>query len=268
MPQIPIEDIVDHNDDVMAFADSLTGQYDSYLDDLIRAIKMIMIDAPETTQNIRRINQIIAEYRRAALAIYDEFNEKVLIKQLQDFGLEESRWEVSAIRSAVKSNIKVTQPFRAQIWAAVTSEMIVFPDAKGAKLLGPFIKDWEAGQIKRMGDIIRTGYLTGKSSEQIVRELTGPKGFLRKNSKNAIKAMVITSTNHVSNVSRLKSFTDNDDLIGGYEIISVNDSRRTEICTRLNHKKVKWSDKYKPRPPFHPRCRTTTVALIRKEFAA
>ena len=38
------------------FAGSLANLFDPYLERLIREFKLIMMDAPETTQSIRRIN--------------------------------------------------------------------------------------------------------------------------------------------------------------------------------------------------------------------
>lgn len=263
MSQGLLQDAVSHNNDINAYALNLSSQFDGYLEDLVRMMKLIMLDAPETTQNIRRINQVVAEYRRAALEIFGNFNSSVLLSELEEFAVTESDWEFSSIRAAVNSSAVLSHPFRNEIWAAVNSNFLIFPDGKGVKMLEPFVKDWEAGQIRRISDIIRTGYLTGQTTKQIAKSISL---FLKKNTKNAIKAMTITVVNHVSNVARMLTLLENQDVVIGYEIISVNDSRRTEFCKHINHTKVKWSDKYKPLPPFHPRCRTTTVALIAKEY--
>ena len=52
------------------------------------------MDGPEETRNVRRINQLIAEWRSASLAIYGEYNDDILLAELNPFSADESEWQV------------------------------------------------------------------------------------------------------------------------------------------------------------------------------
>ena len=262
------------------FAGHLANLFDPYMDNLIRELKLIMIDAPETTQNVRRINQLIAEYRRAALSIYGEYNDDVLLKEFEPFSFDEADWQVKSLDSAITSDlVNITRPSNAQVWAAINAQPLVFPDSNGVALLQPFIKDWEVGQIKKVGDIIRTGFLTGRTSQQITKDIAGKNSYLDKQSRASIKTMVRTATNHISNIARQKVNADNDDIVIGYEIIATLDGRTSSICRHhdngrvFNKGLIIWADgsrvktKSKPMPAFHPNCRTSTAPILDKRYS-
>ena len=69
------------------FAGRLANLFDPYLERLIREFKLIMMDAPETTQSIRRINQLVTQWRSASLVIYGEYNDDVLFAELETLSL-------------------------------------------------------------------------------------------------------------------------------------------------------------------------------------
>lgn len=262
------------------FAGRLANLFDPYLTRLTREIKLIMVDAPETTQSIRRINQLISEWRSVSLSIYGEYNEDVLYEELQPFAVNESEWELDNLKSVVKSpSITLAAPAPVQVWAAVNSTPLIFPDSNGVKLLEPFIKDWEKGQIEAVSDIIRTGFITGRTSQQITQDIAGKNGYLDNQNRKSIKTMVRTATNQVSNVARRETLDENDDIVIGYQIIATLDSRTSSICRHHDQGKVfnkgliVWADgsrvktKVRPMPAFHPNCRTSIIAILDERYA-
>lgn len=262
------------------FAGRLANLFDPYLARLTRELKLIMIDAPETTQSIRRINQLIAEWRSASLAIYGEYNEDVLFEELQPFAINESEWELDSLKSVVKSpSVTLTTPAPIQVWAAVNSTPLVFPDSNGVKLLDPFIKGWEKGQIDAVSNIIRTGFITGRTSQQITQDIAGKNGYLDNQNRKSIKTMVRTTTNQISNVARRETLDENKDIVIGYQIIATLDGRTSAICRHhdqgrvFNKGLIIWADgtrvktKVRPLPAFHPNCRTSIIAMLDERFA-
>lgn len=262
------------------FAGRLANLFDPYLDRLTRELKLIMMDAPDTTQNVRRINQLVTEWRRASLVIYGEYNDDVLFEELQPFAINESEWELDSLKSVVKSpSVTLTVPAPVQVWAAVNSTPLIFPDSNGVKLLEPFIKGWEKGQIDAVGNIIRTGFMTGRTSQQIVQDITGKNGYLDNQNRKSIKTMVRTATNQISNVARRETLDENDDIVIGYQIIATLDSRTSVICQHHDHGRVFnkgliiWADgtrektKARPMPAFHPNCRSSIIAILDERFA-
>ena len=275
-----IEQTTRHSVYTQRFAGRLANLFDPYIDRLIRELKLIMIDAPETTQNIRRINQIVSQWRSVSLAIYGDYNDDVLFKELQPFAINESEWELDSLKSVVKSpSITLVAPSPVQVWAAVNSTPLIFPDSNGVKLLDPFIKGWEKGQIDAVSNIIRTGFITGRTSQQITQDITGKNGYLDNQNRKSIKTMVRTATNQISNVARMETLEENDDIVIGYQIIATLDGRTSNICRHHDNGKVYnkgliiWADgsrektKARPMPAFHPDCRTSIIAMLDERYA-
>jgi len=261
------------------FAGRLANLFDPYLARLTRELKLIMIDAPETTQSIRRINQLVSEWRSSSLAIYGKYNDDVLIEELRPFAINESEWELDSLKSVIKSpSITLAAPAPVQVWAAVNSTPLIFPDSNGVKLLEPFIKGWEKGQIDAVSDIIRTGFITGRTNQQITQDITGKNGYLDNQNRASIKTMVRTATNQVSNVARRETLDENDDIVIGYQIIATLDSRTSNICRHhdqgrvFNKGLIVWADgtrvktNVRPMPAFHPNCRTSIIAILDERY--
>jgi len=262
------------------FAGRLANLFDPYLERLIREFKLIMMDAPETTQSIRRINQLVTQWSSASLAIYGEYNDNVLFAELEPFSHNESQWELDNLKSVVKSpSVTLVAPAPVQLWAAINAEPLIFPDSNGVKTLESFVKDWEKAQIEVVGNIVRTGFLTGRTTGQIVQDIAGKNGYLTNQNRASIKAMVRTSTNHISNYARAETLKDNDDIVIGYQIIATLDGRTSTICRHHDNGRVYtkgliiWSDgtkiktTSKPMPAFHPNCRTSIIAILDERYA-
>lgn len=78
-------------------------------------------------------------------------------------------------------------------------------------------------------------------------------------SRSRAEALVRTEANFFHNAAAQKSYVDSG--IDRYEILATLDSRTSRICRKQDGVIYKESD-YKPgetAPPFHPRCRTTTI---------
>ena len=249
------------------FAGHLANLFDPYLERLQKELKVLMVDMPETTQNMRRINRMLNEYRKAALVIYDEYNVDILLDELRPFATSESLWQLDSLDSVIESDlIDLKAPAAVQVWAGVNSTPLVLPDANIVRMLDPFINGWEAGQITKVNDIIRTGFITGRTSQQIVQDIAGKNGYLDNQNRQSIKTMVRTATNHVSNLARQKTFEENDDIVIGYEWVSTLDSRTSNLCKNLDGTIFKNKDKNKRYPPAHPGCRSTTVPVLDERY--
>lgn len=251
---------------VQRFAGHISNIFDSFLEQMRKEIRVLLLEIDSTRGNARKTQALINRIAKVQSRLYAEYN-KELISQLRAFAPNESEFELENIASALTNKrIGLAGATNSQIWAAVTSAPLVFEASNSVKLLEPFIRDFSAREIKRVSDIIRTGIITGQSNQQIANFVTGKNGTLDKVSRRATKSMVRTATNHVSNIAKLKTYSDNDDIIIGYEIVSTLDGRTTDICRGFDGLKVKNSDSYQPKPPFHVGCRTTTKPTLDGRF--
>jgi SPP1 gp7 family putative phage head morphogenesis protein len=263
MSELTIQQSSRHAVYVQRFAGHLANEFDPYLENLKRELKIIMIDAPEETTNIRVINKLISDYKKASLIVYSDYNDNVLIKELTEFAGDEAGWQAAALDKAVDSpSVVLSTPSAAQAWAGVVAEPLVFPDSNGVKLLNPFIKDWEQVQIQKVSDIIRTGFVTGRTNNQITQDIAGKGGYLQNQNRKSIKSMVRTATTHTSNLARQATFDANDDVILGYEWVSTLDGRTSSTCKGLDGQVFKNKDTNKRFPPAHPNCRSSTAPVL------
>ena len=255
MTDLTIQQASRHAVYVQRFAGHLANGFDPYLENLKRELKIIMIDAPEQTQNIKAINKLIADYKKASTIVYGDYSKDVLIAGLKEFSGDEASWQAVMLDDAVNSkSIALATASPAQAWAAVVAEPLVFPDNNGVKMLQPFIKGWEQNQIEKVSDIIRTGFITGRTNAQITQDIAGKNGYLDNQNRKSIKSMVRTATTHTSNLARQATFDANDDVILGYEWVSTLDGRTSSTCKGLDGKIFKNKDKNKRYPPAHPNC--------------
>jgi SPP1 gp7 family putative phage head morphogenesis protein len=133
-------------------------------------------------------------------------------------------------------------------------------------MLDPFVKGWEAGQISKVNDIIKTGFITGRTNAQITQDIAGKNGYLDNQNRKSIKTMVRTATTHTSSLARQQTMEENDDIVIGYEWVSTLDSRTSNICKGLDGKIYKHRDKNKRYPPAHPNCRSSTAPVLDQRF--
>ncbi len=262
----PIQQASRHAVYTSRFAGYLANLFNPYSDKLKRELRLILIDAPDTTQSIRRINQIIREFRSISLSIYGDYTDNDIFAQLEEFAASEGDFTISSLESIVKPDVSLSPPAPSQLWAAATTTPLKVPGQGGVNILASYIKDMEAIQIAKISEQIRFGFMTGRTSQQIASDIAGKGGYLDKQNKRAIKSMVRTSTNHVSNIARQSTYEENDDIVKGYEIVATLDGRTSSTCKGYDGLIVLNSAKEKPMPPFHPNCRTTTAPFLEPKF--
>jgi SPP1 gp7 family putative phage head morphogenesis protein len=251
-----------HSIYVQRFGGYLANLFDPYSQRLKRELRSALLDGPETTTNLKLINRLINEYRGIALSIYGEYNDKDILAELEEFSAAEGSFVAKSINDALISSApKAVAPASVQLWAAIKAEPLVIPGSNGVNLLTAFISTWEKKRVDIVSDQIRTGFMTGRTSQQIARDIAGKGGFLDVQNKRSIKTLVTTSTNHVSNTARQKVYESNSDIIRAYKIVATLDGVTSDTCRGYDGKVVSLKDEFQPMPPFHPGCRTTTVPV-------
>ena len=108
---------------------------------------------------------------------------------------------------------------------------------KGAEaiMFDKYIKDWKPYQINRVIGIVRGGFATGMTTQQIVRDICGTKsakyrdGALNK-TRADIQGIVQTTIQHLSATAKAEFAHENDDLIIGVRNIATLDSKTSTQC--------------------------------------
>lgn len=210
-----------------------------------------------------RLNQLLAEMREVQLDILTKAIGDLLPK-LEEIAGYEAEFEAKAIAQAVRK-VKLHLPSAAQAYRAAQAQ----PLSATGELLEPFLKDWAAKESKAVNNLIRKGYADGWTNQQLTQALRGTRknrytdGIMARIGSNA-DAVVRTSIQHVASTSRFEVWAANSDIIEGYRIVATLDGDTTQICRSLDGQVFKLGKG--PIPPFHIRCRTTTIAEVSDEF--
>lgn len=252
---------------IQRFAGGLANDFLPFLDQLKKEVNNSLMSAPTELQG-RRLRSMLRELERTQADIYLDYNNS-LLGQLELFSEHEIDFEADSLDDVIMSgSVNLTKPAASQVWAAGNATPLVFPDSNNTVLLKPFIKNWSATEIKKVSNIITTGFVTGETNEQIARKITGKGGTLDKQTRANNRAVVRTATNHISAIAREEMMLENDDIVIGYEWVSTLDSRTSNQCKSLDGQVFKFKDSgFKPQPPIHVNCRSTTAPVLDARFS-
>jgi len=140
----------------------------------------------------------------------------------------------------------------AQLRAAVTSRPFL------GRHLKDEIADLATAQRVRVTAAIRQGYVLGETTPQIVRRIR-QEGLER--SYSDVERMVRTAVNATASDARELFYAANSDLIVAVRWVSTLDGRTSAVCRARDGKRYPMGKG--PRPPAHPRCRSTTVPILK-----
>ena len=135
---------------------------------------------------------------------------------------------------------------------------------------GQVLRGWLDGlsesAFRRIDRAIRQGYVEGRTNAEILREIRGMRangykdGVLGINRREA-EIIIRTAIAHVANAARNRTYQANSRVLRGVQWVSVLDKRTTLLCAGRDGNIYK-VDKG-PRPPAHPRCRSTTTPILK-----
>ena len=113
-----------------------------------------------------------------------------------------------------------------------------------------------------LGTDLPRHFAAGSSIETMSKELSDKLGT---NYKDAVR-LVRTEVNYISNQSTMDAY-ENGGVVEKYQILATLDNRTSEICRDMDGKvfNVKDREVAVNMPPFHVRCRTTTIPYFDDE---
>lgn len=212
----------------------------------------------DDSRTAARLNKMLRELDDVLNGIASAWNEE-LLSDLQDLAKYESDWTTKTLKLNVDTNF--TTPSPEQVWSAIKFE----PLALGERPVdfNKLLSNWQESEVSRLTTGVRSGFVQGLTTRQIVKSVVGAGGLADVSQRNAMTA-VRTALAHVSNEARKQVYEKNSDIIEKYEIVATLDSRTSTICRGLDGQKYEIGKG--PLPPFHPNCRTTTAPVISSEF--
>ena len=224
-------------------------------------VKDAVLKFGDDSRTAARLNKMLSDMDDILRGIATDWND-TLLNDLQELANYEADWTTKTLTANVEANF--TTPSPEQVWSAIKFE----PLSLGEKPVDfvSLLDNWKESEVQRLTAGVKSGFVQGLTTRQIVRNVVGAGGLADVSQRGAM-AVVKTAMNHVSTVAKDATYEKNGDIVEGYELVVTLDSRTSAICRGWPPGKVyKLDAKYQPKPPFHVACRTTTAPVISSEF--
>lgn len=194
-------------------------------------------------------------------AIYGDMKGQAVL-DLAEFGGYEAEFNMTLLGKVVKAVVQLNTPSPAQVAAAALADPMDLEVGKGRQRIS-IAGALDEFSTKKSAEIIsevRVGSALGETSDQIARRLI-PLGVKQ---KDQALALVSTMTNHIASTARSNVLKQNDDILKGMRRIATLDKNTTYQCMSYDQTIVPLDG---PLPPYHWRCRTTIIPVLKDEFA-
>lgn len=212
-------------------------------------------DDNRTRQNLEKL---LRDLEDILDGITTDWQDK-LTEDLQALGGYEADWTTKTLTANVDAEFVTPSP--EQVWSAAKWSPLALSD-KPADLFG-MMAGWGDTEISRLVTGVKMGFVQGKTTRQIVKEVVGLGGLADISQRNAA-TVIRTAINHVSTQARETTYKKNSDIVEKYEWVSTLDSRTSTICRSRDGQKYEIGKG--PLPPAHPNCRSATAPVISSEF--
>lgn len=239
---------------------------------LMAELAVKLADFDPTLFSMERLESLLTSVRAMSAATYAELGQE-LTKELREF----VGYEVSYQHQMLTEHLPVAVHV-----AAVSAEQ-VYAAAMARPFQGVLLKDvWadlDANKMKKVRQAIAQGFVEGKTTDQVVRELRGTraKGYadgIIERDRRDVEAVVRTAISHTAGFAQDRVMEANSDIIKFLKISATLDSRTSAGC-RLRDGLL-YTPERKPvghKVPwgagpgrYHFRCRTGQVPIL-KSFA-
>ncbi len=209
----------------------------------------------------RKLESLYKELDAYAATAYEQMAGK-LTTNLEKFSKYEAEFSSRMFDKATNVEATFALPGSKQLNAAIFSAPLLLSvnDQKGT--IESALKQFSEQKRKEMVNVIKDGVVAGKTTAEIVQDVTFTADKIQANHANAL---VRTIVGFVSTQAREETFKANEDLIDGYQWVSVLDGRTTETCMSLDGRIFAVGDG--PRPPIHWGCRSTVIPVVKPEFS-
>jgi SPP1 gp7 family putative phage head morphogenesis protein len=232
-----------------------------FLEQMRDEVRAKVLGFGDDSRTRARLTVMLRELEDVLYGLTGEWSD-TLQADLKELAAYESKWTAETLAQNVTANF--TTPTPEQVWSAVRFNPLAL-DHKPVDFV-QLLASWEDTEISRLVTGVKSGFVQGLATREIVKQVIGPGGLADVSARNAA-TVVRTALNHVSTQAKEITYQKNADVVIGYELVVTLDSRTSAICRGWPPGKVyKPDDKFRPQPPFHPNCRTTTAPAISKDY--
>lgn len=257
-----IESYISHQIWLQRNASQEVNELAPFIQQMRDEVRSQVLSMGDDNRTKTRLVRLLKDLNDALYGVTGDWDEQ-LRADLKNLAIYETNWNISTLENSIP-NVSFTTPSPEQISAAINFAPLQL-EGNPTNLDG-LIKGWQAAEVNRLTMGVKMGFVQGLTTRQIVKNVTGTGGLADISQRHAA-TVVRTALNHISTEAKNVIYEKNSDVIEGYELVVTLDSRTSNICKGWPPGKVyKPSDKFRPMPPFHPNCRTTTAPVVSSEY--
>lgn len=218
---------------------------------------------------LRKSHSITTKERYRKIAIYlKDVSKELKSKLVKSMNYEDFiDYEINALINIFDKyeGIEFLIPSKEQIISAATFKPYL-PNTTFEnyldRLKDDFFNTWDSA--------VRSGYLTGMTTEKIVKDVMGTiaknadvtKYGTIQNLRNSVEKNTRTALQSFASEARKIIYEKNEKIIDGYKWIATLDTRTCLVCGNMESKTYKTMADIKNQPPIHFNCRCTIVPII------
>jgi hypothetical protein len=242
--------------------------------DLSAALAAALERLPTESFTVERLELLLDQVRLINSQAYASVAQE-LQSDLKDLAGYEVSWQRALFESAIPNPVQVRFPI-----ASVSAEQ-AYAAALSRPFQGRLLRNWgeeiAADRMVKVRNAIRTGYLEGKTTDQIIRGIRGSRatgyadGFLERPRKD-LAAVVRTAVSHASVTARDEFNKSNDEILKAERWVSTLDNKTSPMCrirdqlqyTAVTHKPIGHKVPWLQGPgKIHWCCRSTSSAVTK-----
>ena len=246
------------------FQNKTSGRLLASLDSANRNVS-ILLKKTRGVETKKRYNEV----RKQITRIADDLRNKVESDIDVNNFLQQELDTLAEIYSRTTDLDRLNIPALSQVKNAST--FIPYADNKN---FDSFLKNVNEQFFNTWDSAVRTGYMTGMSSDEIIRTVVGSvaknaqvaKSGTIETLKNSLLANVKTALQSFAIETQCQFYKSNEQYFDGYKWIATLDRRTCLVCGALDGKIFKTLDEVKNKPPMHLNCRCLLIANFDNEI--
>ncbi|QHJ00105.1 hypothetical protein GT347_20250 [Xylophilus rhododendri] len=195
---------------------------------LFEQLTAALAQVEPSTFAVDRLESLLGSVRATNVQAYNQV-ERDLTAELRDFAGYEVDFQSTTLRDVMPQPVPVAVVSVDQVYAAAMAR----PFQGG--LLKQWIADQKAGKAKKIRQVVAQGFVEGRTTDQIVRDLRGTraKGYadgLLEISRRDAQSVVQTALGHMAGFVQDRVAEANEDIIKAVRWSATLDLRTSPIC--------------------------------------
>ena len=245
---------------------------DPELRGLAAFIRSRLAEEGSTIPSKKAMDSIVKDAQNQYMAVYSKW-EKQTDGFLKDLSKYETGFQTDILDAETTDDFTPVKPKNKTSESNAKNQPLMIAANGGAVALSSLVGNFAKNETAKVTGLIKTGYYQGRSTSEISASIAGTKknnfrdGIMVNAKRNATNISK-TSANHISTTASDTVYKENEKAVKGYILTAVLDSATSKTCRGLDDTRVAFDDDYKPKPPFHFHCRTTTRPWLREDLDA